>query len=253
VAASAGPARSGRLGVGIVGAGRVGPVLGAALAGAGHAIVGVNAVSETSRERAQDMLPGVPLLEIPELLERSELVLLTVPEEQLPRLVEGLATVGAWQPGQIVVHTAPGFGTGVLRPALAAGAIPLAIHPAMAFTGTRLDLARMAESYFAVTAPAPVQPIGQALVVEMGGEPVLVAEEDRAAYGEAIATAASFSRRIVEQATGMLAQLGFEQPGAYLSSLVRSTVDEALRKAGMTPPLDLSELGGDDLDLDGNP
>jgi predicted short-subunit dehydrogenase-like oxidoreductase (DUF2520 family) len=252
VAASAGPARSGRLGVGIVGAGRVGPVLGAALAGAGHAIVGVNAVSETSRERAQDMLPGVPLLEIPELLERSELVLLTVPEEQLPRLVEGLATVGAWQPGQIVVHTAPGFGTGVLRPALAAGAIPLAIHPAMAFTGTRLDLARMAESYFAVTAPAPVQPIGQALVVEMGGEPVLVAEEDRAAYGEAIATAASFSRRIVEQATGMLAQLGFEQPGAYLSSLVRSTVDEALRKAGMTPPLDLSGLGGDDLDLDGN-
>jgi predicted short-subunit dehydrogenase-like oxidoreductase (DUF2520 family) len=252
VAASAGPARSGRLGVGIVGAGRVGPVLGAALAGAGHAIVGVNAVSETSRERAQDMLPGVPLLEIPELLERSELMLLTVPDEQLPRLVQGLAAVGAWQPGQIVVHTAPGFGTGVLRPALAAGAIPLAIHPAMAFTGTRLDLARMAESYFAVTAPAPVQPIGQALVVEMGGEPVLVAEEDRAAYGEAIATAASFSRRIVEQATGMLAQLGFEQPGAYLSSLVRSTVDEALRKAGMTPPLDLSGLGGDDLDLDGN-
>jgi hypothetical protein len=50
----------------------------------------------------------------------------------------------------------------------------------------------------------------------------------------------------------MLAQLGFEHPGAYLSSLVRSTVDEALRKAGMTPPLDLSGLGGDDLDLDGN-
>jgi predicted short-subunit dehydrogenase-like oxidoreductase (DUF2520 family) len=252
VAASAGPARSGRLGVGIVGAGRVGPVLGAALAGAGHAIVGVNAVSETSRERAHDMLPGVPILEIPELLERSELVLLTVPDDQLPRLVEGLAAVGAWQPGQIVVHTAPGHGTGVLRPALASGAIPLAIHPAMAFTGTRLDLARMAETYFAVTAPAPVQPIGQALVVEMGGEPVLVAEEDRTAYGEAIATAASFSRRIVEQATGMLAQLGFEHPGAYLSSLVRSTVDEALRKAGMTPPLDLSGLGGDDLDLDGN-
>jgi predicted short-subunit dehydrogenase-like oxidoreductase (DUF2520 family) len=243
------PSRSGRLGVGIVGAGRVGPVLGAALAGAGHAIVGVNAVSETSRERAQDMLPGVPLLDTPELLERSELVLLAVPDAQLPGLIEGLAAVGAWQPGQLVVHTAPGHGTGVLRPALASGAIPLAIHPAMAFTGTRLDLARMAETYFAVTAPAPVQPIGQALVVEMGGEPVLVAEEDRAAYGEAIATAAGFSRQIVEQATGMLAQLGFERPGMYLSSLVRSTVDEALRRAGMTPPLDLSELG-DELHLD---
>ncbi|HEY0249202.1 MAG TPA: Rossmann-like and DUF2520 domain-containing protein [Gryllotalpicola sp.] len=245
-----GAPRSGRLGVGIIGAGRVGPVLGAALAGAGHAIVGVNAVSAASRERAEDMLPGVPLLEPPELLERSELVLLAVPDAQLPGLVEGLAAIGAWQPGQLVVHTAPGYGVGVLRPALASGAIPLAIHPAMAFTGTRLDLARMVETSFAVTAPAPVQPIGQALVVEMGGEPLLVAEGDRPAYGEAIATAASFSRRIIEQATGMLAEIGFEQPGAYLGSLVRSTVDDALRRAGTAAPIDLSGLDSDS-DIDG--
>ena len=240
--------RSGRLGVGIIGAGHVGPVLGAALAGAGHAIVGVNAVSAASRERAEDMLPGVPVLETPELLERSELVLLAVPDAQLPGLVEGLAAIGAWQPGQIVVHTAPGLGTAVLRPATGLGAIPLAIHPAMAFTGTRLDLARMAETYFAVTAPAPVQPIGQALVVEMGGEPVLVAEGDRAAYGEAIATAASFSRRIVEQSTGLLAEIGFEHPGAFLSSLVRTTVDDALRRAGVPAPLDLAGLDPADFD-----
>ena len=54
--------RSGRLGIGIIGAGRVGPVLGAALAGAGHAIVGVAAVSEASRDRAEVMLPGAPIL-----------------------------------------------------------------------------------------------------------------------------------------------------------------------------------------------
>ncbi|MEO7017810.1 MAG: DUF2520 domain-containing protein, partial [Leifsonia sp.] len=63
--------RSGRLGLGIVGAGRVGPTLGAALAGAGHAIVGISAVSEASRERAEAMLPGVPILDVPLLVERS--------------------------------------------------------------------------------------------------------------------------------------------------------------------------------------
>jgi hypothetical protein len=51
----------------------------------------------------------------------------------------------------------------------------------------------------------------------------------------------------------MLAEIGFEQPGAYLGSLVRSTVDEALRTAGMSPPLDLSELSGPDLDLGPGP
>ena len=51
-----------RLGVGVIGAGRVGPVLGAALAAAGHAVVGVHAIGDDSRDRAAALLPGVPLL-----------------------------------------------------------------------------------------------------------------------------------------------------------------------------------------------
>jgi predicted short-subunit dehydrogenase-like oxidoreductase (DUF2520 family) len=234
--------RSGRLGVGIIGAGRVGPILGAALAGAGHAIVGITAVSESSRERAAAILPGVPILEIPEVIERSELVLLAVPDSELEALVAGLAATGAWQPGQLVVHTAPGFGVGVLGPALAAGAIPLAIHPAMSFSGTSIDLTRLAETWFAVTAPTPVQPIGQALVVEMGGEPVLVDEDDRAAYAEAIATATTFSRAIVAQATDILAGIGMENPGSYLASLVRSSVEDALTQAGTVIPPTLPDI-----------
>ncbi len=233
--------RSGRLGVGIVGAGRVGPVLGAALAGAGHAIVGISAVSSDSRDRAEAMLPGAPILDIPTILERSELVILAVPESELATLVSGLAAVNAWQPGQLVLHTAAGFGTGVLAPALAQGVIPLAVHPAMAFTGTSIDLARLRDSYCAVTAPSPVLPIGQALVVEMGAEPVIVSEGDRAAYAEAIATATSFSTAIVGQAVGILQQLGIESPSRVIAPLVRSAVENAL-SASAADTIDLSEL-----------
>jgi len=129
---------SDRLGVGIVGAGRVGAVLGNALRAAGHAVVGASGVSQASRERIDTLLPGVPLLEVPQVVERAELVLLTVPDDVLADLVVGLARLGAWQPGQIVVHTAGAMGTDVLAPARAMGVIPLAIHPAMTFTGTSL-------------------------------------------------------------------------------------------------------------------
>ncbi|MBF4463150.1 MULTISPECIES: DUF2520 domain-containing protein [unclassified Rathayibacter] len=224
--------RDGRLGVGVVGAGPVGPVLGAALANAGHAVVGVATTSEAGRERADVLLPGVPILAVPDLVERSELVIVAVPGGEIAALVAGLAATGAWQPGQLVLHTAPEHGYGVLAPALAAGVIPLAVHPAMAFSGTSLDLARLAETYFAVSAPGPVLPIAQALVVEMGGEPVTVAESDRAAYAEAVSTATAFSTAIVEQAAGLLAGIGVEKPGFFLSSLVRSSVDDALRRAG---------------------
>ena len=222
---------SGRLGVGIVGAGRVGPVLGAAPAGAGHAIVGISAVSEASRDRAEAMLPGVPVLEVPDLIERSELVILAVPESELQSLVAGLAATGAWQPGQLVLHTAPRVGTSVLAPAMAAGAIPLAINPAMVFTGTSIDLVRLRESFCAVTAPTPVQPIGQALVVEMGAEPILIAEADRPAWAEAVSTATSFSSAIVGQAVGLLGGIGIESPGSVLGPLVRSSVETALQNA----------------------
>lgn len=235
-------AAAARLRVGIIGAGRVGPVLGAALAGAGHAIVGITAVSQASRDRAEAMLPEVPVLTVPELVERAELVLIAVPESELADLVAGLAATGAWRPGQLVAHTAPSVGTSVLAPATRAGAIPLALHPALAFTGTSVDLGRLRESFCAVTAPGPVQPIGQALAVELGCEPILIDDADRAAYGEAIATATQFSTAIVGQAVALLRGIGVESPGIVLSSLVRSSVDAALTGADATPTLDGDEL-----------
>jgi predicted short-subunit dehydrogenase-like oxidoreductase (DUF2520 family) len=240
---------SGRLGVGIIGAGRVGPVLGAALAGAGHAIVGIAAVSAENRDRANAMLPDVPILEIPAVIERSELVILAIPEAELGPLVAGLAATGAWQPGQLVLHTAAGVGCSVLAPATAAGAIPLAVHPAMAFTGTSMDLGRLRESYCAVTAPGPVLPIGQALVVEMGAEPVIVDEADRAIYAEAIETATSFSAAIIGQAVALLAGLGIEAPGAVIGPLVRSAVENALIVASPAT-IDLSSLGSQEPGVD---
>jgi predicted short-subunit dehydrogenase-like oxidoreductase (DUF2520 family) len=222
--------RPGRLGVGVIGAGHVGPILAAALAGAGHAIVGISAISRSSRDRAEAILPAVPILTVPQVVERSELVIIAVPDDQLESLISGLAATRTWQPGQLVLHTSAKFGTAVLAPAVAGGAIPLAVHPAMTFTGTSIDISRLADSYFAVTAPTPVLPIGQALVVEMGGEPVIVAEADRASYAEAVDTATAFSTAIIEQATGLLAGIGIERPGAVIAPLVRSAIENALAR-----------------------
>ena len=225
--------REGRLGVGILGAGRVGPVLGAALGGAGHSIVGVTRGSDP--ERVEAILPGVPVLDATEVIRRSELLIVAVPHDQLEGLVNGLAEVGAWQPGQLVLHTDPSWGTGILSAAVGKGAIPLAVHPAIEFTGTSMDLRALSSAYAAVTAPAPVLPIAQALAVEFGCEPVVVDESARPAYGEAIATARDFSRSILRQATSLLAQAGVPHPGSFLSALAHTTIDHALAEAGSGP------------------
>lgn len=245
--------RDGRLRVGVIGAGKVGPILGAALAGAGHSISGISATSESSKDRVQSIMPDAPIRDVPGILANSELVLIAVPDEQLADLVSGLAAAELWQPGQIVVHTSARFGTDVLMPAVVQGAIPIALHPAMRFTGTSIDLIRLGDSYIAVTAPNPVLPIGQALAVELGGEPVVISEEQRADYAEAISIASDFSRAIVDQSTGILAGLGLEQPNRIVAPLIRSTVENALANAAGAASTELSvdsvsdALSGDDL------
>jgi len=230
--------RDGRLDVGVVGAGRVGPVLAAGLAGAGHRIVGVATTS--GRDRVEALLGETPILPLPELLARSDLVILAIPAGEIAPLVSGLAAAGHWRPGTLVAHTAAEFGTEVLAPAAERGAIPLAIHPAIVFTGTSLDLARLHDSVCAVTAPTPVLPIAQALVVELGAEPVVIAERDRPAYAEAIATATAFSASIVAQSLELLAGIGVDEPRAVVAPLIRSTIEEALRvvppRAEIPPP-----------------
>lgn len=229
--------RPGRLGVGVVGAGRVGAVLGSALRAAGHAVIGASAVSQASRDRVEAMLPGVPVLPVPQVVERAELVLLAVPDDALAPLVSGLATTGAWQPGQLVVHTSGRYGTGVLAPAAAAGGIPLAIHPAMTFTGTSIDLLRITDCVFAVTARPAVLPIGQALVVELGGEPVVVEEDARGLYHAALAHGANHLVVLVSQAAQALRAAGVQDPGRALGPLLSAALDGAVRTDGSVESL----------------
>ncbi|WP_284984755.1 DUF2520 domain-containing protein [Arthrobacter sp. efr-133-TYG-118] len=238
-------ARPGRLGVGIVGAGKVGAVLGAALRGAEHAVVGVSAVSEASRERAETLLPGVPILEIQEIVERSELVLLAVPDDALGDLVTGLAKLGAWQPGQLVAHTSGRFGVGILKPVRAAGAIPLALHPAMTFTGMSLDLTRLLDCTFGVTADAAMLPIAQALVVEMGAEPVAIAEADRTLYHAALAHSSNHMVTLVAQSSQLLRDIGVDAPERMLGPLLRATLENALAsgESALTGPMARGDVG----------
>jgi predicted short-subunit dehydrogenase-like oxidoreductase (DUF2520 family) len=237
--------RPARLTVGVVGAGRVGPALAAALRLAGHRPAAVSGVSESSRRRAAELLPGVPLVDPEEVLARTDLVLLTVPDDALPGLVTGLAETGAVRPGQIIVHTSGRYGTAVLAPALRAGALPLALHPVMTFTGAPVDVQRLAGCSFGVTAPEELRLAAEALVIEMGGEPEWIAEEARPLYHAALALGANHLVTLVAQAMELLRTAGVEAPERMLGPLLGAALDNALRSgdAALTGPVARGDAG----------
>ena len=107
-------------------------------------------------------------------------------------LVSGLAATSAVRPGTIVAHTSGANGIGVLAPLTEQGCIPLAIHPAMTFTGSDEDIARLPDTCFGVTAADEVgYAIAQSLVLEIGGEPFRVREDARTLYHAALAHASN--------------------------------------------------------------
>ncbi|MBW9204498.1 DUF2520 domain-containing protein [Mumia sp. zg.B17] len=225
--------------VGVVGAGRVGAVLAARLRDAGHQIVAASGRSAASRTRIDTLLPGVPLLMPADVAARANVLLLAVPDDTLPALVAELALDGHLRPGQVVVHTSGRHGLGVLAAAAHVGARPVALHPAMTFTGTDVDLSRLDGAVFGLTADAAEREIAECLVADLGGRPMWIRDEDRTSYHAALAHGSNHLVTIVSQAMQILRRTGAEDPAAVLRPLLTAALENALlyEDAALTGPV----------------
>jgi predicted short-subunit dehydrogenase-like oxidoreductase (DUF2520 family) len=195
--------------VSVTGRGRVGATLAAALTDAGFPVV-------TDRP--------------------ADLAILAVPDDALATVVAGLDI----HPGQIVAHTSGAHGLGILAPAVARGARPLAVHPAMTFTGGPEDLARLRKGIpFGVTAPPDLRPLAGDLVRALGGTPEWIADEHRTLYHAALAHGANHLVTLVSEALDLLRAAGAAHPERLLDPLLHAALDNTLRlgDAALTGPV----------------
>ena len=233
-----------RLRVGVVGAGRVGAVLAAALRAAGHHVVAAAGESDASRGRIAALLPGVAAGKPSAVARACDLLLLTVPDDMLPNVVSMLAASGAIRDGQLVVHTSGRHGLAVLDAAAAVGARPVALHPAMTFTGTAVDLPRLGGCVFGVTAGEAEREVTEMLVTDLGGRPMWVPEDRRTLYHAALAHGANHLVTLVSEAMELLTAAGAEHPADTLRPLLTAALDNALDQgdAALTGPIVRGDL-----------
>lgn len=241
--------RPARLKVGVISAGRVGTALGVALERAEHVVVACSAISEESRQRASRRLPDTLVLPAHDVARDAELLLLAVPDTELAGMVAGLAATGVVHAGTIVVHTSGAVGIGVLEPLTEQGCLPLAIHPAMTFTGSDEDISRLSDSCFGVTAADEIgYAIAEALTLEIGAEPFRVDETARTLYHAALCHGGNHVVTVIDDALAALRAalpggLGIEDPDGIaervLGPLVRAALANTLRdgRAALTGPV----------------
>jgi predicted short-subunit dehydrogenase-like oxidoreductase (DUF2520 family) len=225
--------------VGVVGAGRVGAVVAAALQAAGHEITAVAGESAASRTRIETLLPTVHVDKPTAVARSCDLLLLTVPDDMLANVVTMLAASGALHRDQYVVHTSGKHGLAVLEPAAAVGAHVLAMHPAMTFTGTDVDLDRLPGCVFGVTAEPATRALAETLVADLGGRMVTVEEDRRTLYHAGLAHGANHLVTLVAQAMDLLRASGADDPAGTLRPLLTAALDNALTygDAALTGPI----------------
>lgn len=242
--------------MGIISAGAVGTAVGEAFLRAGHHVHGAVARSQLSRARASERMPNVAIVDV-EQAAHAALVVLAVPDPQLPAVIEEVAQ--HTQAGQMVMHTSGALGCEVLQPVTDTGALPLALHPAMTFTGAAEDTDRLHGCGWGVTADSEQgYAVAELLVHTLGGVPVAIPEHHRSAYHAAMAHAANHSVALISDALRMLDYVleqgdGDDGLGAganlppvqnpdsslLLRKLVHAAVDNALdqRLEGLTGPV----------------
>ncbi|MFE6647838.1 Rossmann-like and DUF2520 domain-containing protein [Nocardioides sp. NPDC057772] len=232
--------------VGVVGAGRVGAVLAAALRSAGHEVAAVAGESDASRARIAALLPGIPVEKPTAVARACDLLLLTVPDDMLGNVVQTMTDAGAIRPGMYVAHTSGRHGLAILEPAAAIGAHVMAVHPAMTFSGTSVDLARLSGCVFGLTAATPAdRAFAEALVRDLGGKPMWVPEEMRTLYHAGLAHGANHLVTLVTEAMEILAAAGATDPAGTLRPLLTAALDNALDHgdAALTGPIVRGDAG----------
>ncbi len=224
-----------RLRIGVVGAGRVGSVLAARLRAAGHDLVAVSGASSASRLRIDTLLPGVRVATPEQVAAAADVLVLAVPDDHLVAVAEHLAV----RPGQVVLHTSGRHGLEALASLARQGARTIALHPAMTFTGTELDLDR--SCVFGLTAGPDERGLAERLVADLGGTPVWIAEDDRATYHAALAHGSNHLVTVVNQAMELLRSVAGPDAdvAAVLRPLLEASLDNALSfgDAALTGPV----------------
>ena len=213
---------------GVVGAGRVGSALATALVSAGHQLVAVCGRGRESESEAR----------------RSDFVIVAVPDDALAGVVDRLATV--IRPGQVIAHTSGIHGLAILEPLTRAGAIPLALHPAMTFTGTPEDLERLARGIpFGVTAAATARELAQRVVHDLHGWIEWIDEDHRTLYHAAMTHGANHLVTLVNETVDLLRESGVTNSQAMLTPLLSAALANALRSGdnALTGPVSRGDTG----------
>ncbi|MGM9570247.1 MAG: Rossmann-like and DUF2520 domain-containing protein, partial [Phascolarctobacterium sp.] len=197
--------------IGIIGGGKVGTCLAGYVK---HCLVGITTKStEHTEQLAQSF--GVSACTNAELVERAEVLLVTVPDRLISTVATDLAKEAAVA-GKIFLHCSGSLGIEELAPLQQAGAHIGSLHPLQSFAG---GLAELAGVYMAVDGDELAQNAAKELAQMLGGHAFHVPAAERAAYHAAACICSNYAVAVEALAQQLMSRWLGDEAAAWQALL----------------------------------
>jgi predicted short-subunit dehydrogenase-like oxidoreductase (DUF2520 family) len=235
--------------IAIVGAGVLGTSLGVLLKRAGHEIVAVSSRTLRSAQAAVQTIGGVQAVGDSALAAMgADLVILAVPDREIPAVAIQVAAGGALKRGAVVAHASGALPAGVLSGVRAAGGHAGSMHPLQSFADVKTAVATLPGTFFFLEGDAAAVDLMRTAVLSIDGRPVPLDSASKALYHAAASAASNYLVTLVDYATGLMQHAGVEPDVALqaLLPLVQGTVRNLERvglPAALTGPIARGDVG----------
>jgi predicted short-subunit dehydrogenase-like oxidoreductase (DUF2520 family) len=194
--------------VGIIGAGVLGNALGRLFSQHGYRIVAVASRRLPSARALAQVVDAEAVPAPVQVATGADLILLTLPDDQVAPVVADIARAGGFRPGQSVVHTSGALDLNVLAPAAERGAWTGSLHPFQSAADPDQAVRTLPGSAFGVEAAEPLRGILESIVLRVGGRPLRVTGEMKALYHVAAALASNGAVALFAAAADLLERAG---------------------------------------------
>ncbi len=229
--------------VSIIGAGRLGSVLGRLLVRNGISVASVMDVHAGRRTRAARELGSAPCARYRDLAPGTTMLFICVPDDAIGTAAETLASEGTLAPGAVVCHTSGRMPSEILAALRKKGMATASFHPCTTFTGKETEV----KGIFAAFEGEPkawgrVRSIADAL----GWTLFRLSAGRKTLYHAACVMASNYLISLLHAAEKTMKGAGFKNGLACLSPLIHATlehVEEQGTVASLTGPIVRGDAG----------
>ncbi len=213
--------------ISIIGAGRLGTSLGAALSKKGYRIKFLSCRTSLSAEESRKIIgEGKASTDNVQTARAGDIVILCLPDEEILKVTKELVKAKIRWSEKFIFHCSGLLSSEILKPLKAKGALTASIHPVQSFAHKRTPPEQFENIYFGLEGETKALEESQKIIQKLGGRSFIIKAENKILYHTACSIVSNFFVVLLDTASSLLNQAGLQEEQAFqiLLPLVKGTL-----------------------------